>query len=123
MTCDTSTMSFRVVGSTAREHGHLDVLPERRLERLPDLVEGHVGLAVAALPVAAHFAAGIADEGALEDQHRRMNGREARDVAVQQVLGSGERGLRQVLQSVVLSHEPLDFTPVSRHRKAVVPTA
>ena len=67
-------------------------------------VERHVGLAVAPLPVAAHLAAGVADERAMEDEDGRMDGVQARDVAVEEVAGRAERSLRKVLQRIDLCH-------------------
>ena len=94
-TCETSTMSFRVVGSPPESMRHLDVLPERRREDAVDLLERHVGLAVAALPVAAHLAARVADERAVEDQDGRVDRLEARDVGVDEVARRADRRLQR----------------------------
>ena len=68
ITCETSTMSLRVVGSPP-DSMHISMFFQSGLwKTLVDLRERHVGLAVAALPVAAHLAARVADEGAVEDE-------------------------------------------------------
>ena len=70
-------MSLRVVGSPPESMRDLDVLPESELNACVDLLERHVALAVAALPVAAHLAAGVADERAVEDEDGRVDRLEA----------------------------------------------
>src|SRR5262249_4672184 len=94
----------------ARQHAHFDVLPERVLEDTVDLLERHVALAVAPLPVAAHLAPRVTHERAVEDQDRRMDWFEARHVGVDQVPGCAQRRLHQVLRGVSLCHLTLDFT-------------
>ena len=90
---------------TPGDVGVLDVLPERRVERLLDVGERHVALAVAAGPVAAHLAARIADERAVEDQHRRVDGLVLRDVGVDEVARCARGSLRQVPQGIDLCHK------------------
>ena len=87
--------------------GVLDVLPEVRLEGLVDLGEGHVALAVAALPVAAHLAARIADERAVENHHGGVDGVVAGDIAVDDIAGGADRRLGEILQRVDLCHKVL----------------
>ena len=54
--------------------------------------------------VAAHFTARVTHKGALEDEHRRVDGVVLRHVGVEQVARGAEGRLRQVLQSVGLCH-------------------
>ncbi len=68
---------------------------------------------VAALPIAAHLAPGIADEGAVEDENGGANGPEAGDVGVDDIPGGTDGRLQDVLRRVGLRHELVDFTPVS----------
>ena len=107
-----STRSLRVVGSPPGDAGVLDVLPQRRAEDLLDLLERHVLLAVAARPVAAHVAAGVADERHVEDQDRRVQRRDPANVAVDEVAGSTESGFGEVLGRVDLRHKYLSLLPI-----------
>ena len=88
----------------ARDRRVLDVLPEVRAERLFDLRQRHVFLAVAARPVAAHLAAGVADKRAMEDEDRRMEGRVFRHGGPHQIAGGAHRSFREILRGVNLSH-------------------
>src|SRR6185436_13721137 len=64
----------------------------------------HVFLAVAALPVVAHGAAGIADEGAVVDEDRRPDGLQLRhDQRVGQVAGDASRGAGEILKPEFVS--------------------
>ena len=71
MTREISTMSLRVVGSPPERFAISMFFQSGIVEGAVDLLERHVGLAVAALPVAAHLAARVADERAVEDQDGR----------------------------------------------------
>ncbi len=93
-------------GLAARDVRVLDVLPQARAEDFLDLGERHVRLAIAALPVVAHLAAGVADERAMENDDRRMDGLRSRDVAVDEVPRYARGRLRQVPQRVDLCHKP-----------------
>jgi len=55
-----------------------DGAPEIVCHHAVELVERHVRFAIAHLPVAAHFAARVAHERAVIDEHGRTNGLEAR---------------------------------------------
>ena len=101
----------------AREVRDLDVLPQRRGKGAVDLLERHVGLAVAALPVAAHLAPRVADERAVKNQDSRMDGFVGCDVRIDEVAGSAGRRFQQVFRGVGLCHEPLDLTLVKPCRK------
>ena len=56
----------------------LDRAPERMGHRRLELGERHVRLAIAVLPVVAHLAAGVADPGAVVDEHGRPDRLEPR---------------------------------------------
>ena len=88
----------------AGDRGVLDVLPEVGAERLLDLGQRHVFLAIAARPVAAHFATGVAHERAMEDEDGRLDGGKTGYGAVEQVTGRAERSLRKVFQRIDLGH-------------------
>ena len=120
-----SGRSFRVVGSppemfrfsTAPQNGSV----QDRLE----LGERHVGLAIAPLPVVAHRALGVADPGAVVDEHRRPDRVELRaDEGIDEVAGDAGGGLCEVLQPegdvdirssrpVVVPRGPASRTPVA----------
>ena len=94
-----SGRSFRVVGSppemlrfsTAPQNGWV----EDRLE----LGERHVRLAIAPLPVVAHRALGVADPGAVVDEHRRPDRVElGADEGIDEVARDTRRGFREVMQ-------------------------
>jgi hypothetical protein len=77
----------------------LDRAPERAVERRLELRERHVGLAVAPLPVVAHRALGVADPGAVIDEHGRANRvHPGVDEGIDEVPGDPRRGLGEVLQ-------------------------
>ena len=60
-------------------------------------------------PVAAHFALGVADEGAVEDQDGRANGSEFRQTGVEQVPGPARHRPSKVPGRIGLRHQ-LDRT-------------
>src|SRR5262249_40590356 len=99
-------------------HAHFNVVPERALEGTVDLLERHVALAVAPLPVAAHLAPRVADERAVEDEDRRIDRFEARHIGVDQVPGCAQRRLHQVLRGVSFCFLSVVFARFSGHRKA-----
>ena len=80
----------------ARDVQVLDGAPERVVHDAVDLGQRHVLLAVAALPVAAHRAAGVTDERAVEDEDRRPDRPELRDRRLGQIARHADRGLGQV---------------------------
>ena len=94
-----SGRSFRVVGSPP-EMFRFSTAPQNgcAMHRL-ELRERHVRLAVAPLPVAAHRAAGVADPGAVVDEHRRADRVELRaDEGVDEVARDAGGRLGEVLQ-------------------------
>src|SRR5438034_488405 len=73
----------------ARDVQVLDRAPELVRQHRIELVERHVRLAVAVLPVVAHLAAGIADPRAVIDEDRRTNGMDRRrDERIGQIPGN-----------------------------------
>ena len=74
-----------------------DRTPERIGEHRLELLERHVRLAIAPLPVAAHRAARIADPGAVIDEDGRPNGVNLRaDERIDQIAGHACRGSSEV---------------------------
>ncbi len=108
-----STMSLRVVGSPPERLAFSMSLPERRAEGLLDLRERHVFLAVAARPVAAHLAAGVAHERAMEDEDGGVQRGVLRHHRLDHVLGGRERRLGEILRSVDLCHLSIRYYSVS----------
>src|SRR5437762_1391302 len=56
----------------------VDATPERMAHRRLELLERHVRLAIAVLPVAAHLASGVADPGAVVDEDGGADGTDLR---------------------------------------------
>jgi hypothetical protein len=100
-------VSLRVVGSPPDKFA-IPMFPERRSQDLLDLLNRHGRLAVATLPVAAHFAAGT-DERDVEDQSGRGIGSRLATTEVKMSSACPQ----QVLCRVGLCHELVDCTPVS----------
>jgi hypothetical protein len=99
-----STMSLRVVGSP----------PDRlAFSIFFDLRQGHVRFSVTPGPIAAHLAARVAHEGAVENQHRRMYRPVLRHGRAEEVAGSAESSLGDVLRGVDLCHVNLRFYKIS----------
>ena len=61
-------------------------------------------------PVAAHLAAGVADERAVEDEDRRVERGVLRHVAVDKIPGGAQRRFREVLGGVDLGHAKLRYS-------------
>ena len=95
-----SGRSFRVVGSPP-EMFRFSTAPQNSWSHdAVELVERHVALAVAALPVVAHLAARIADEGAVVDEHRRADRLDLRhDERVRQIARHARGGAGQIVQA------------------------
>ena len=111
MTRQMSTRSLRVVGSPPETLAFSTFFQRSELNALSISASVMSALAVAALPVAAHLAARVADERAVEDQHRRVDGRDAGDVGVDEVARRADRRFGEVLQRIDLCHKVLDFKP------------
>ena len=94
-------MSLRVVGSPPETFAISMFFQRPDCEDPVDLLERHVLLAIAALPVAAHLAARVADERAVEDQHRRMDRPKGRDGGVDQVAGRAGGGFERYFAAYV----------------------
>ena len=88
-----STMSLRVVGSPPESEAFS--MSFQRLELKACSICGRVrsDLAIAARPVAAHLAAGVADEGAVEDEDGRVDRRVFRDRSPDEIARRAERRL------------------------------
>ena len=92
-----SGRSLRVVGSPPEMFRFSTCAPERVAHRRLELRERHVRLAIAVLPVVAHLALGVADPGAVVDEHGRPDRLELRrDERLGEVAGHARRGARQV---------------------------
>ena len=99
-----STRSLRVVGSPPEIEAFSMSFQRFELNALLDLRQRHVFLAVAARPVAAHLAAGVADERAMEDEDRRVERGVLRHGRPDEVAGRAHRSFREVLRCVNLCH-------------------
>ncbi len=95
-----SGRSLRVVGSPP-EMLRFSTAPQNGLSSTGSSSrERHVGLAVAPLPVVAHRAAGVADPGAVIDEHGRADGVELRaDEGIDEVARDTSGRFGEVVQS------------------------
>ena len=85
---------------TAGDVQVLEGTPELVVHDAVELLERHVALAIASLPVVAHLAARIADEGAVIDQHRRADGLDLRhDERVREIARHARGGAGQIVQA------------------------